>query len=735
MALGVRVLLQPLRSSASTAEQMLFAGAELGFRLRGAPPSAVLKDETKPCKLTFVARLFDSVRAEEDAEVRSLATLAGEVTRGADGSEKVNGRLGDSGQPEGLVRLEPDTRSDETADDATAIDPEAKPNELSRRKLRFAFPSSTFSQTTATPSAPTELVLAIDTERFRYLELGVDLEVDGSPEADRSVNDLLDVLITATNPPPECTCDDCEELGPAGFEPDESDPEGLVPVPVGPGDRRKAVGLAQILLNDFIAQARLGIIDYTGAEDPADARKKLDALPTFIPVHCKFDQTTADAVVLFRTWHGDLGFNPDLDKEGWTRLIQVTEVYEPFVHREAPSFPEFPGTADLLAVDGLGESDRFLLASVGDTLPAPAVRCAKKYSRAKDFRELVQLVRDAEILLQTAGVKSPDETLGGLRGIYYGTEWSADFKKEKSAVRNTGFNVYAGTVTRPPKDPRPHLLCNLFEALQSSQDAVEGARHADWGHLIIGLEARFNGATSNIPLAGHSGLEAATWLGDLGGGAAMLAASRVKAPKTRAKTRFTGTDFGGSINLEGDVASYVVALDPSVADEPDKPVFDSSSSSPIADALDRYLKPGTNGGSEWDARAKNFLLLLGAEFTGTTFDNKSDVIDDVTDRIEAFGCYYLTNRLRQVGRITSKGLRQACRFLPGASREVATIFIDALERNIATPKAKIRALTDPAPSPPGDLTLRCRAAIQSVEAAEAAKTISDDLKRRLRFSP
>ncbi len=216
-----------------------------------------------------------------------------------------------------------------------------KPKKPSRRKLRFTFPSSTFSQTTETPSAPSELALLIDTERFRYLELGVDLEVDRAAEADRDVNDLLDVLITATNPPPECTCDDCEEFGPAGFEPDESDPESQVPVPVGPGDRRKAVGLAQILLNDFIAQARLGVIVYTGAEDPADAQKKLDALPTFIPVQCKFDQTTADAVVLFRTWHGDLGSNPDLDKEGWTRLIQVTEIYESFVHREFRRSPSF----------------------------------------------------------------------------------------------------------------------------------------------------------------------------------------------------------------------------------------------------------------------------------------------------------------------------------------------------------------------------------------------------------
>jgi hypothetical protein len=213
----------------------------------------------------------------------------------------------------------------------------------------------------------------------------------------------------------------------------------------------------------------------------------------------------------------------------------------------------------------------------------------------------------------------------------------------------------------------------------------------------------------------------------------MLSDARVTAPKTRARTRFTGTDFGGSINLEGDVASYVVALDPSEPDDPDTPLFPSGTNTPIGDSLENYLRPGTNGGAEWDARAKNFLLLLGAEFTGNTIDNRADLLDDVTDRIEAFGCAYLTNRLRQFKRLTSAHLRKAARFLPGASREVATIFVDALERSIASPKRKIQAALDPAPSPPGDISFRCRLMIKTVEAAEASTTIRDDLRRRLGF--
>ena len=134
---------------------------------------------------------------------------------------------------------------------------------------------------------------------------------------------------------------------------------------------------------------------------------------------------------------------------------------------------------------------------------------------------------------------------------------------------------------------------------------------------------------------------------------------------------------------------------------------------------------------EWDSRSRDFLSLMGGTFSAGKLSNRSDVIDDITDKIEAFGCYYLVNRLRQLGRLTSAHLRKACRFLPGASRETATIFVDALERNMSSPKNQLRAVTDPPPSPAGSITLRCRAAIATVEAMEKSQNVTDDLRRRL----
>jgi hypothetical protein len=150
-----------------------------------------------------------------------------------------------------------------------------------------------------------------------------------------------------------------------------------------------------------------------------------------------------------------------------------------------------------------------------------------------------------------------------------------------------------------------------------------------------------------------------------------------------------------------------------------------TSTSPIADALDAYLKPGTSGGPEWDGRSKQFLLMNGGTFTGSSLDNRASVVSDMADKIEAFGCYYLVNRLRQTGRLTSARLEKASTFLPGAAQEVASIIVDALQRNVVRPKNRLQAVTDPSPFPAGPIPLRCRATIAAVKAMETTQKISN----------
>ncbi len=369
--------------------------------------------------------------------------------------------------------------------------------------------------------------------------------------------------------------------------------------------------------------------------------------------------------------------------------------------------------------------------------------CTTRFRRAHSFPDFINLVREAETRLSAAGYTSVEDRIHVLRGIYYGTPWSADYEEEHSTVRNLGFQVYTASTT--PDDPRPHLNCGLFEALRNSQDLIDGRRRVDVGHLFIGLDARRNRIARNvtIPTQGGTGLDISTWLGDLGGGAAMLAYRRVSDPSTSAMNMFRGTDFGGPINLEGDVAGFVVARDTSTT--PSEPAgLTFAGSSTIADALADYLLPTTSGAtsSEWNNRCRTFMQMKGATLnTSGALTNRTTLISQFKVQIEQFACWYLVNRMRQTGRLSLSILRTASLHISGASEEIATIFVDALNACQSTPGSNLAATgSSPAPSAIGTGSpTACNVAIRTLETAEDARDLLErgaatwhNLERRAR---
>lgn len=352
--------------------------------------------------------------------------------------------------------------------------------------------------------------------------------------------------------------------------------------------------------------------------------------------------------------------------------------------------------------------------------------CQKTYQKANSFSTLIDLIKDAETQLSNAGYTSVSDRIHVLRGIYYGTTWSADFQQENSPVRNAGFQTYTASLT--PDDPRPHLPCGLFEALRASQDISDGSRHVDVGHLLIGLDARqsYTSREINIPTQGGTGLEISTWLGDLGGGAGMLAVNRVNNPSTQAISKFKGSNFGGSINLEGDIAGYVVANDPKVSNKPSP--LKMGDKQTLADALQAYLAP-TGPSLAWNSRATLFLQMNGALFDASKkITNRSALINTFGDKIADFACWYLVNRLRQQGRLDIKTLRVASQHVKGGSMEIAEIFVDALIHCHQNPGKKLEALGNgPAPSArTTDTPSACTLAIDALEAAEKAKKMLEE---------
>lgn len=332
---------------------------------------------------------------------------------------------------------------------------------------------------------------------------------------------------------------------------------------------------------------------------------------------------------------------------------------------------------------------------------ADEMRCTRPIRPARTFRALIALVRDVETRLIACGVTKVEDRVHVLRGIYYGTIWSGDYSVERSPVRNLFFQQY--TDSTEPSDPRSCLPCEIFLALLRSQDVSEGGRQVDVGHLMIALDARRSTAARRHVrlIEGVTGLEAATWAGDLGGAAARVALDRVSRPTTRAMNYFRlSKDYGAPSNLEGDIAGFAVAAGSITTG--DAPALSMGAGTTIADALQAYFISSVATPGGWGSRCGLFLRALGAALTGATITNRAALVSSVAQRIHNFACAYLANFLRQRGWLTSTLLRDATTHLEGASREVAQIFIDSLDACLHHPSAGLVASgSGPAPSPRG----------------------------------
>jgi len=343
--------------------------------------------------------------------------------------------------------------------------------------------------------------------------------------------------------------------------------------------------------------------------------------------------------------------------------------------------------------------------------------CPAKYSKASNFKDLVKLVAEAEKELISCGYTTIEERVHIIRGLYYGTTWSMDYDVEKSPVRNLAFNVpYTGSTE--PDDPRKCLDCSLIDALKKSAEVTDGKRSFDFGHAIIGMDARRSvvARNINIPTQGGTGLDIVTWLGDLGGGAGMLSIRRMTDPTRRVKTVFTGSDFGGAVNLEGDIGGFLLARDTTSSSISN---LDFTGKTYLWETLDNYLDPAAKG-SDWNNRCQLFLAMLGGTFTGTTLTNRSTLETSLAGKIRDFGLWYMINRLRQTGTFSKKTATDASKHLVGASSEVTKVFLDIMTSCATGAITTLKPVSDPAPTAPGN-------ALSEVEGFFSTKEKAEDL--------
>jgi hypothetical protein len=344
--------------------------------------------------------------------------------------------------------------------------------------------------------------------------------------------------------------------------------------------------------------------------------------------------------------------------------------------------------------------------------PGALAWCKTKFTKAGSFQDLINLVRAAEAALAAAGITSPKDQIHAIRGIFYGTVWSLDYSVERSTTRNEGFQRFTrpseNVATSTPPDVRTALSCGLFDALKDSQDLIDpSGRQVDFGHLIIGLDAREDPTfASNIkypvqlPIGsidvdlGGTGTELVTWIGDLGGGAANLATRRATAPTVTATVVFSGSDYGGSINLEGDVAGSVVATSSTTS----VTAPNIAAGKQLSDALQDYISPAAPSAA-WTTRAKTFLTMNGGTVDATgVLTNRAALIAKFAPKIQEFACNYLASRVKDK-HITFDQAKAAADHVIPCAQEVATAFVDALEDSSKT-GGKIEAKRFPAASPP-----------------------------------
>lgn len=350
-------------------------------------------------------------------------------------------------------------------------------------------------------------------------------------------------------------------------------------------------------------------------------------------------------------------------------------------------------------------------------------------ARARTFDDLVDLLQRAEDRLErTGGIGDPEQRLIALRGIYYGTAWSLDFRAERSQWRNRGFTIFTGFGT--PPDPRP-ALGTLFTDLQASQDIRDGGHAVDVGHALIGMESHTNAGARTVPIPsqGGTGLEIVTWLGDLGGGAANLTWRRAAggaAAGRSVSTVFsaTGSDYGASINLEGDIAGYLIGSGASLA----APTFPRGSG--VADLFADYLPIGRLSRIQHARRCRDFLTILGGRLAAppaTRLSNRSAVVRSLATKIHDFAAAYMLQRyIVGQGQDRSR-VERACRLLAGTATEVATAFVLALEHGVRSTRTAVRGRPPwPAASHPGTCTSR------ALQIAARERDVSDTIERGVR---
>lgn len=350
----------------------------------------------------------------------------------------------------------------------------------------------------------------------------------------------------------------------------------------------------------------------------------------------------------------------------------------------------------------------------------------------RGYRAFIELVREVEQILVKNKIEGTTEHIHILRGLYYGTTWSVDFEDRKSTGRNFFFNTYS--YSSEPPDPRSMLGHTLFNEMRQCAEVHESPTDRfDFGHCIIGLDCRNSFLSRNYAIPGHgggTGFEVCTWLGDLGGGASMLAMKRASGESTRRAIKMfpkDGHSYGSWVNIEGDAAAYLVANVAGGAEGAKS--LDLNPDKRLSTVLEEYLF-NTEENNFKAERAKHMLLALGCVFDEKgAITNEKDVQMIVANKIFEFADLYMAQWYILESKLdVDRALNASRHFLP-ASIEMTSIFLHMLKTCMISPGLPLIPVgIDPDPQPPTNPLLKY-AAMKKAE--QNLKDYIEELKERI----
>ena len=285
-----------------------------------------------------------------------------------------------------------------------------------------------------------------------------------------------------------------------------------------------------------------------------------------------------------------------------------------------------------------------------------------------------------------------------------------------------------------PIDPRQLLGITLFNELRQCAEVYDTPTDRfDFGHCIIGLDCRRSFISRNAAIPGHgggTGFEVCTWLGDLGGGASMLAMKRAAGnPTQRAIKMFpkSGHIYGSWVNIEGDAAAYLIAS--AVGGAEGAKSLDLDPDKRLSTVLEEYLL-NTNESNFKTERARHMLLALGCDFDENgAITNEMDVRAIVANKIYEFADLYMVQWFYGENKLDIDRALNASKHFLSASIEVTSIFFHMLKNCMGTPGLPLTPVgIDPDPRPPTKPMLKY---VAMKKAEENLKDLIDELRNRI----